>query len=191
MKRSVAFSFLSALFVKLSVVCSEFAIDDDNWANDEMFPNTYSEFDPASTSDDGFQGSMWDENLITDADPNTGPLADADTGCFGKIEPSSKRRREDFCDPRAEPGLASPQTSLESPEQKDRINLDLEPVRFPGGLLHFTQMDLIYCGNHQFVVCDSARENDKTPNGNGKYRLQNVRRGMIPFSYVGPCIVSL
>lgn len=190
MKSLMAFSLLSTLLVKISVASSEAAID-DSLANDDIFANTYSDLDPFSTPDDGFQGSPWDESLITDADPYSGFLADADIGCSGTIEPPAKRRRDNYCDPQVPPAdlrLALPQNPFETLEQKNRINLDLDPIRFPGGAPQFTQMDNLYCGSSQFVVCDSGRENDKKPKGNGKYRLQNAKRGMFPFRYVRPSL---
>ena len=177
MKGSVTLPLLPAFLVKILVASSEAAIE-DIWASDEIFPSTYSDFDTFSIPDDEFQGSIWDENLITDADPFTEFFAGADTGCFEQLDPSSKRRRQAFCAPTQDPPLALPHTPFDTLEQKNRINLDLDPIRFPGGFPQLTRMDNIYCGNQQFVVCDSARENDKKPNGNGKYRLQNVRRGM-------------
>lgn len=187
MKRSLAFSLLSAFLTKFSVASPEAAID-DIWATDPISPNTYSDFDPASTPYDETQGSVLDENLITDPESYTGSLADGNTGCSGNIEPSAKRRREDSCVPGADIHLALPQSPFETLEQKNRINLDLDPIRFPGVPPQFTQMDSIYCGNEKFVVCDSARENDKQSNGDGKYRLLNARRGMIPFRYLGPIL---
>lgn len=191
MKSYLVFSLLSIFLIRISVATSEAAID-DNWANDDIFSNTYSDLDSASTPDAGLQGSMWDENLITDADSFAGTLADADTGCSQNIGPSGKRRRNNFC---ASPGspadlrLSLPQSPFETLESKNGINFNLDTIRFPGGTPQMTQMDNIYCGNQNFVVCDSGRVNDKSSNGNGKYRLQNVKRGMVDSLFAHPSIL--
>lgn len=183
MKNSLVILLLSTLFTKISVSSSEVAIS-DNWANDNLFSSTYSDLDPASTPDDGLQGSLWDDSLITNVDPFTETLADADTGCSQNIRSSGKRRRDDFCDSPTSPTspselrLSLPKSPFETLEQKNRLNLNLDTIRFPGGTPQLTQMDNIYCGNQEFVICDSGRANDKSPSSNGKYRLRNVKRGM-------------
>ena len=179
MKNFLVFSSLLFSLIIISFAGAE-AVIDNNWADNDLFSKTYSDFDPVSTLDDGLQGSLWDENLITDADPYAGSLADGNTGCSQNIEPSGKKRRDNYCPsplPPSDLRLSLPQSPFETFEQKNRLNLNLDPVRFPEGTPHFTQMDNIYCGNQQFVVCDSARDVDKSPNGNGKYRLRNVKRG--------------
>lgn len=186
MKISVLILLLSTFFTKISVSSSEAAID-DNWANDDIFSNTYSDLDPASTPDDELQGSLWDDNLVTNTDIFTGTLAGADTGCSPNIGPSRKRRRDDYCLPSTAPPsnlrLSLPKSPFEVLEPKDRLNLNLNPIRFPGGAPQLTQMDNIYCGNSEYVVCSAGRAVDQTPSGNGKYRLRNVRRGMYGFYF--------
>ena len=189
MRNSVAILLLSIFFTKTSVLCLEAAID-DNWANYDLFSSTYSDFDPASTPDDGLQGSLWDDNLITNVDPFTETLADANTGCSQNIGPAGKKRRDDFCasstspTPPSDLRLSVPKSPFDTLEQKNRLNFNLDTIRFPGGTPQLTQMDNIYCGNQEFVVCDSGRANDKSPNSIGKYRLRHVRRCMNWFPQV-------
>lgn len=183
MKSSLVFSLILSSLIIISFASAE-AMTDNNWADYDLFSHTYSDFDPVSSPDDGLQGSLWDENIIIDADPYAESLADGNTGCSQNVEPSGKKRRDNYCTSPLSPSdlrLSLPQSPFETLEQKNRLNLYLEPIRFPGGTPQLTQMDNIYCGNQQFVVCDSAREVDKSPNGNGKYRLRNVKRGTIDF----------
>lgn len=181
-------SLLSACLIKLCLATPA-AANYDNWATDEIFSNTYIDFDTMLTTYDDSQGSIWDENLATDPEFYTEFLAGANPGCSGDTESSAKRRREESCLPRTDPRLSLPQSPFDVLEQKNRINLDLEPMRFPAGTPQLTQLDNIYCDNKKFVVCDSAREQDKQLLGNGQYRLLNVKRGMIPFHQVRACQV--
>ena len=151
MKTVVAFSFLSTFLTKIPVASSEAAIDND-WTSDDILSNTYSNFDPVSSIDDGYEGSMWDENPINDADLfYTEFLAGADGECSQNIEPSGKRRTQNYCAsspvPQADFQLALPKSPFETLEPKNPLNLDLEPIRFLGGTPQFAQMDNIYCDN--------------------------------------------
>ena len=171
-------SLLSACLIKFCLA------NNDNWATDEIFSNTYIDFDSMLATYDDSQGSIWDEDLATDLEFYPEFLAGANPGCSGNTESSAKRRREESCLPRTDTRLSLPQSPFDVQEQKNRINLDLEPMRFPVGTPQLTQLDNIYCDNKKFVVCDSAREQDKQLLGNGQYRLLNVKRGMIPFHQV-------
>ena len=181
MIKHLATYFLSALVIRFSTARPE-SKSNALWVTDELLPYTYSGSDPVSAEYDEPQEWGWDENLITEPESYTEFLADADPGCSDDSEPPSKRRRGELCIPPTDVRPELPQAPFDTLGQSNRFGLD--PIRIPIGP-QIMQVDNIYCGNQQqIVVCDSAREQDKKPNGNGLYRLLNVRRGMIPFQSV-------
>lgn len=176
MKRFIASFFLSIIIINLAVANPEPTID-DIWADDSLLPNADSS-DLISTYDVPPE-SIWDDNLVLDPEPYTAMLASVDdNGCSGNMEPLKKREKGLSCAPPINFRLSLPQSPY---DVQEKTRVDLDPLRIPLGASTITKTNELYCGNQQFVICDSAREQDEWPNGNGKYRLQYVGLGMVTF----------
>jgi hypothetical protein len=178
MKRFMASFLWSTFIINLSTATTEPTMD-DIWANDELLPKIDASHDSIST-DDVPEESLWNDNLTLDSEPYTAILANADdNGCAGNMKPLQKREQGQSCVAPVDLPLELPQSPYDVLDEKNRV--DLGPLGISLGNPTITKTDETYCANQRFVVCDSAREQDEWPNGNGKYRLQYVGRGMISF----------
>lgn len=181
-----SFFLISAFLISFSATYQGDGID-DIWPDEGLVSNSYPTLDPVFIALDETKISVWDENLTPDIESYVTSLSDPFNGCSGNTETFIKRRSGGFCVPPLDLDLDLdlPQSPFDAMAQKDRI--DLEPVR-----LHVetapivTKIDESYCGSQRYVICDSGREQDEWPNGNGKYRLSYVGRFLPGSACINP-----